>query len=131
MLLADSALPHPFEVMAMKAMTVVVLFLLLLAPPAVSQVPDDKLIVPGQRIGKWTLEMTIDTVLQMNGPRNIPRGIPGTPLDRMRAYFADSNDEIWWHWWAASGSQQPPGGEMYSALSTSLQIMVTSRQTRA
>jgi len=103
MLLADSALPHPFEVMAMKAMTVVVLFLLLLAPPAVSQVPDDKLIVPGQRIGKWTLEMTIDTVLQMNGPRNIPRGIPGTPLDRMRAYFADSNDEIWWHWWADLG----------------------------
>ncbi len=45
-----------------------VLVLLLLAPPAASQVPDDKLIVPGQRIGKWTLEMTISTLVSMNGP---------------------------------------------------------------
>jgi len=77
-----------------------VLVLLLLVPPAISQAPDDKLIVPGQRIGKWTLAKTIDQLLQMNGPRNIRRGTPGSPLDRMQAWFADSNDEIWWHWWA-------------------------------
>lgn len=52
----------------MKAMAVVVLVLLLLAPPAVSQAPDDKLIVPGQRIGKWTLEMNIADLVRMNGP---------------------------------------------------------------
>jgi hypothetical protein len=49
-------------------MTVVTLAFLLAASPAVSQVPDDKLIVPGQRIGKWTLEMTIRDLVQMNGP---------------------------------------------------------------
>src|SRR3990170_4152679 len=46
-----------------------VLILLLLAPPAVSQIPDDKLIVPGVRIGKWTLKMTINDLLRMNGQR--------------------------------------------------------------
>lgn len=51
----------------MKAVTTVLLFLLLMAPSALSQVPDDKLIVPGQRIGKWTLAMTIADLTQMNG----------------------------------------------------------------
>jgi len=65
----------------MKAVAALgVLVLLLLAPPVVSQVPDDKLIVPGVRIGKWTLEMTIDTLRQMNGPENIGPGSPGTPI---------------------------------------------------
>lgn len=59
-------------VMAMKVAAVLgVLILLLLAPPAVSQVPDDKIIVPGQRIGKWTLEMTIDDIVAMNGPARV------------------------------------------------------------
>ena len=53
----------------MKATAVLVtLTLVLLAPPAVSQVPDDKLIVPGVRIGKWTLEMSIDDLTKVNGP---------------------------------------------------------------
>jgi len=77
-----------------------VLVLLLLAPPAVSQVPDDKLIVPGQRIGKWMLETQMDTLLQMNGPQNIAPGSPGTPIERMRGWFSDSNSEIWWHEWS-------------------------------
>jgi len=45
-----------------------ILVLMLLVLPAVSQVPDDKLIVPGQRIGKWKLEMSIDELSGMNGP---------------------------------------------------------------
>jgi len=85
----------------MKAVAALgVLVLLLLAPPVVSQVPDDKLIVPGVRIGKWTLEMTIDTLRQMNGPENIGPGSPGTPIERMPGWFADSNSEIWWHEWS-------------------------------
>lgn len=44
-----------------------IIALLLLASPAVSQVPDDKLIVAGQRIGKWTLEMTVDDLFRING----------------------------------------------------------------
>ncbi len=77
-----------------------VLVLLLLAPPVISQVPDDKLIVSGLRIGKWTLEMTIDILRQMNGPENIRPGSPGTPIERMPGWFPDSNDKIWWHDWA-------------------------------
>ena len=33
------------------------------APPG----PDDRLIVPGQRIGKWTLQMTYADLLRLNG----------------------------------------------------------------
>jgi hypothetical protein len=51
----------------MKRVGLFLLLLLLLAPPATSQVPDDKLIVSGQRIGKWALEMTVDDLVRMNG----------------------------------------------------------------
>lgn len=47
--------------------------ILLLASPAISQVPDDKLIVPGQRIGKWTLDMTLDDLDRMNGQGALAR----------------------------------------------------------
>ncbi|TMI70633.1 MAG: hypothetical protein E6H05_13545 [Bacillati bacterium ANGP1] len=77
----------------------VVLVLLLLASPGVSQAPDDKLIVPGQRIGKWTLEMTIDTLLQMNGLQNLPPFIGPSPVYPMRRWYSDSNSEIWGQEW--------------------------------
>lgn len=52
----------------MKILVVLsVLAFLLPALPAASQVPGDKLIVPGQRIGEWTLGMTVDQLIQMNG----------------------------------------------------------------
>lgn len=60
----------------MKRVGLFLLFLLLLAPSATSQVPDDKLIVSGQRIGKWTLEMTLDDLVRMNGPAV---GLPPPP----------------------------------------------------
>jgi hypothetical protein len=53
-----------------KSSMLVLLVLLLAAGPAVSQTSDDTLIVPGVRIGKWTLKMTIDDLLRMNGPVN-------------------------------------------------------------
>jgi len=77
----------------------VVLVLLLLPSPGVSQAPDDKLIVPGQRIGKWTLEMTIDTLLQMNGLQNLPPFIGPSPVYPMRRWYSDSNSEIWGQEW--------------------------------
>jgi len=57
-----------------------VLALVLLALPALSQVPDDKLIVPGQRIGKWTLELTVSELTQMNGRRSFVGAAVGTDL---------------------------------------------------
>ena len=52
----------------MKTAVPVLLALLLLVAPALSQTADDNLIVPGVRIGKWTLQMTIDDLVRMNGP---------------------------------------------------------------
>ncbi len=51
----------------MKGIVVALLLLLVLAASGNSQVPDDKLIVPGVRIGKWTLAMTVDDLARMNG----------------------------------------------------------------
>ena len=52
----------------MKIIILGSLALLLLASPVVSQTGDDRLIVPGVRIGGWTLQMTIDDLVRMNGP---------------------------------------------------------------
>ncbi len=72
-----------------------VLVLLLLAPPAISQVLDDKLIVPGQRIGRWTLDMKIDDLLRVNGARNAFGGIP--PLSQLQS--PDAPPDLWVHRW--------------------------------
>ena len=51
----------------MKLIWVLLLMLLLAASPAATQVPDDALIVPGLRIGKWSLDMTVDDLVRVNG----------------------------------------------------------------
>lgn len=80
--------------------SLVVLIRLSLAPVAVSQVaPDDKLIVPGQRIGRWALEMTIDTLRTMNGQENLPPNIGPSAIYPMRRFYSDSSSEIWGHEW--------------------------------
>jgi hypothetical protein len=86
----------------MRGVAVIVLVVLTLALPAASQVADDKLVVPGQRIGRWTLDMTINALVEMNGPQNVPanvRGI-GIPIDVMTKWFPDSREEIYDHWWS-------------------------------
>ena len=65
-----------------------VLALVLLALPALSQVPDDKLIVPGQRIGKWTLELTVSELTQMNGRRSFVGAAVGTGTDLVGNFIA-------------------------------------------
>ena len=51
----------------MKWIGLILVLVLLSASQATSQVSDDNLIVPGQRIGKWRVEMTIANLVQMNG----------------------------------------------------------------
>jgi hypothetical protein len=51
----------------MKLVWPLLVMLLLTASPASSQVPDDALIMPGLRIGRWTLEMSLDDLLRVNG----------------------------------------------------------------
>jgi len=52
----------------MRAAIMLLLLVLVLAAPAVSLTPDGYLVVPGVRIGKWTLKMTLDELEKMNGP---------------------------------------------------------------
>ena len=51
----------------MKLVWPPLMMLLLAVSPAASQVSDDALIIPGLRIGRWTLEMTIDDLVRVNG----------------------------------------------------------------
>ena len=46
------------------------LFVALFVMPvvAMAQSPDDKLIVPGVRIGSWRMDMTIEDLAKLNGP---------------------------------------------------------------
>ena len=54
----------------MRATLVLVLLFILGGVSSVAsqgQVSDDRLIVPGVRIGKWTLEMSIDALWEVEG----------------------------------------------------------------
>ena len=51
----------------MKLAWALLMMLLLAASPAAAQVPDDAIIMPGLRIGRWALEMTVDDLLRVNG----------------------------------------------------------------
>ena len=51
----------------MKWAGLLLLWILLAVSPVESQVPDDNIIVPGQRIGRWRLSMTIADLVQANG----------------------------------------------------------------
>lgn len=79
----------------------IVLFVLLLAlSPALSQPRDDKLIVPGERIGKWTLAAPIDDLIRTNGP---PTYVAGRyEVRNVFSYLfesADWADNFTLYWW--------------------------------
>ena len=52
----------------MRTNLLLLAFLLILhGTPVQSGVPNDKVVVPGVRVGKWTLTMTLDDLVRMNG----------------------------------------------------------------
>lgn len=67
------------------------LLVLLLTAPAASQVADDK-VVPGARIGKWTLDTSIPELLSMNGP-------PSTRPSIVSSFMPDAT----WYSWESLG----------------------------
>ncbi len=109
-----------------------VLILLLLAPSVVSQVPDDKPIVPGVRIGKWTLEMTIDTLLQMNVRETFCRAYThqAPPSIQCGVGFQTAVTRFGGTTGPTSVSRQPRGVEMHSRLRTSSSSVAISRRAR-
>ncbi len=73
----------------MKVTGLCVLVVLLVASPVLSQVPDDKLIVPGQRIGSWTLQMTIEELVGVLGRQtriNAGKQLGGDAHQDLRVY---------------------------------------------
>src|SRR2546428_13770699 len=73
-----------------------ILFSLLLAgAPVAAQVTDDSLIVPGQRIGKWTLDMPVAQIRQLNG-LEVTGG-------RRPANIEDLLADLRLYWWPAVG----------------------------
>jgi hypothetical protein len=72
------------------------LTIVIFALPATSAPTEDYLIVPGARIGKWTLQMTIDDLLRVNGPATIERLAAGE--EQNLAARRDS----WLYGWASA-----------------------------
>jgi hypothetical protein len=52
----------------MRLLPAVLVLLLAGTSPVAAQVPDDKTVVPGVRVGRWTLLTPIPELLRMNGP---------------------------------------------------------------
>lgn len=80
----------------MRLVVTVSLFALLLAMLAVSQVPDDKLIVPGVRIGAARLDMTIDDIIRVLGD-------PSQISDRLATIlWEDTLPAVLYYWQSAA-----------------------------
>lgn len=80
------------QVMAIGCVALLLGFVALAAPPAESQVPDDRVVVAGSRIGKWTLTMTVDDLVRMNGPANT-----------RSSAFSDFVPNVFWYAWESLG----------------------------
>lgn len=71
--------------------------LLLVAPVVTSRSPTDALIVPGVRVGKWTLAMTVDDLVRMNGPATSAFVMAGHEPE------ADAIRDFKWYAWPSLG----------------------------
>ncbi len=86
----------------MRWMALLLLLVLTTAAAGAPAGPDDRLIVPGQRIGKWTLQMTYADLRRLNGPER-PYG--NNPAIVKEPHW-DSPPGIWGHvWWSAERSE--------------------------
>lgn len=81
--------------MKLAALVSVVLFFG--AAPAASQLIDDKTIVPGVRIGKWTLDTSIAEMLRINGQ-------PATQPSMVSSFIPSATWYTWEHLGFAAGT---------------------------
>lgn len=72
----------------MRLLPVLLVLVLTATSPAISQVADDNLVVPGVRIGKWPLATSVPELLRMNG----------APSPRPSIVAAFIPDAIWFSW---------------------------------
>lgn len=74
----------------MRFIPVLLVVLLFGASPAASQVADDKAVIPGVRIGKWTLDTAIPDLLRTNGQPTSRPSIMSTFMPSATWYAWDS-----------------------------------------
>lgn len=72
----------------MNAALVSVLIVMIAAAPVGSQTSDERAVVPGARIGKWTLDMSVDEVLRINGAASVRPASVATLIP----------EAIWYSW---------------------------------
>lgn len=113
----------------MKVACVLLLFVSL-AAPGFAAAPDDNLIVPGQRIGKWTLEMTVDDLVRTNGPRNGDGTASRPPVGLSRDHRGPATitpDDYWLQrWWNLSLRAMTIGRESQ----TVVELVILSEEYR-
>ena len=89
---------RPRRVSSGAGIGAVLLFLALLSavPTVASPILDDRLVVPGLRMGKWTLAMTIDDLVRMHGTPirvQVQAGLPPA-ADAVYDHVASSWDRV-------------------------------------
>ena len=86
--------------MKATAYVLAMLVLVALSVPGYAQAPDDKLIVPGQRIGNWTLDMTIDDLVRTYGAENVNGSLDQkTPVMAAGRLNSDFVSNVYSHAW--------------------------------
>lgn len=65
---------------------------------AQAQVSPEKLILPGKAIGPWTLAMSIDDLIRLNGAKK-PLGAPEGEAEILLRNLRDSTRDLWAHRW--------------------------------
>lgn len=74
----------------MRVLPALVVMLLIGTSPAASQVPDEKTVVPGVRIGRWTLQASIPELVRINGPSSSQPSIVSLLIPGATWYSWDS-----------------------------------------
>lgn len=84
----------------MKASGVLLIVMAVFTSLSAAQVSQENLVVPGQRIGKWTLGITIADLVAMNGQQNSSDGAPRRPAS---GSAADLQGDLTEHHWQNLG----------------------------
>src|SRR3972149_488851 len=74
----------------MRFLPVLLVLLLAGTSPVAAQVADDKTVVPGVRIGRWTLMTSIPELLRMNGPSSSRSSVASMLVPAATWYSWDS-----------------------------------------
>lgn len=113
----------------MRIIAAVVAALVWLALPGGAQTPDDRVIVPGERIGRWTLDMTVGEVEQMVRPPTLPPGRGSGIVDTRPGDDVQRGvmTVFWPHVFLGMGINDPQTGKALYLMTVSRDYRTTER----